>query len=181
MTANTTITAPITTKTTTVTTTTEIVTTITVVKSESKIIYIPFSCSFDGKQVYVAPTTSNVTKERGVWDVLVGKEDTTVIRIAEPTLTGVAATFKVRSNAGEPEWVGWTHTAAGFESPEFPDAAKVTIEVTATMSPAPSGDGGAAGVATGGTLAAGTETDKGTTLVVIIRKPGQGDRTLVEE
>jgi hypothetical protein len=168
-------TLPITTSTKKVTTTTETVTTTTVETVEVKTIYLPFSCSFDGTAFAVESMTSIVTRDGDVFDVLVGRDDTTVLRIVEPTLNGVAATFRVSSNSGAIGSLEWTHGEAGFDSPAFPDAATVKLDITATI---PAATGGGAGVAVGDNLAEGAPTEKVTTLIVVIRKPGLGDPVL---
>ena len=86
-------------KTTPITTTTKKVTTTTVTTVEIRTIYLDFSCSFDGTKIVVAALNSIVVmKTEENFEVLVGEDDTTVLRLAEPTLNGVAATFRVRSS-----------------------------------------------------------------------------------
>ena len=167
-------------KTTPITTTTKKVTTTTVTTVETvevRTIYLDFSCSF-GTNIVVAPLNSIVVmKTEENFEVLVDEDDTTVLRLAEPTLNGVAATFRVRSRTTEFDSQDWTHNTAGFESPAFPLAAEVTIDITATLSRATGGD---ANVAGGDDLAASDGTEKGTTLIVVIKKPGLGERDLAE-
>ena len=168
-------------KTTPITTTTKKVTTTTVTTVETvevRTIYLDFSCSFNGTNIVVAPLNSIVVmKTEENFEVLVDEDDTTVLRLAEPKLNGVAATFRVRSRTTEFDSQDWTHNTAGFESPAFPLAAEVTIDITATLSRATGGD---ANVAGGDDLAAGDGTEKGTTLIVVIKKPGLGERDLAE-
>ncbi len=167
-------------KTTPITTTTKKVTTTTVTTVETvevRTIYLDFSCSFDGTNIIVASMNYIVTRTEDRFEVLVGEDDTTVLRLAEPKLNGVAATFRVRSRTTEFDSQDWTHNTAGFESPAFPLAAEVTIDITATLSRATGGD---ANVAGGDDLAAGDGTEKGTTLIVVIKKPGLGERDLAE-
>ena len=166
-------TTPITTTTKKVTTTTET----TVETVEVRTIYLDFSCSFDGTNIIVASMNYIVTRTEDRFEVLVGEDDTTVLRLAEPKLNGVAATFRVRSRTTEFDSRDWTHNTAGFESPAFPLAAEVTIDITATLSRATGGD---ANVAGGDDFAAGDGTEKGTTLIVVIKKPGLGERDLAE-
>ena len=167
-------------KTTPITTTTKKVTTTTVTTVETvevRTIYLDFSCSFDGTNIIVASMNYIVTRTEDRFEVLVGEDDTTVLRLAEPKLNGVAATFRVRSRTTEFDSQDWTHNPAGFESPAFPLAAEVTIDITATLSRATGGD---ANVAGGDDLAASDGTEKGTTLIVVIKKPGLGERDLAE-
>jgi hypothetical protein len=167
-------------KTTPITTTTKKVTTTTVTTVETvevRTIYLDFSCSFDGTNIIVASMNYIVTRTEDRFEVLVGEDDTTVLRLAEPKLNGVAATFRVRSRTTEFDSQDWTHNTAGFESPAFPLAAEVTIDITATLSRATGGD---ANVAGGDDFAAGDGTEKGTTLIVVIKKPGLGERDLAE-
>jgi len=163
-------------KTTPITTTTKKVTTTTVTTVETvevRTIYLDFSCSFDGTKIVVAALNSIVVmKTEENFEVLVGEDDTTVLRLAEPTLNGVAATFRVQSSTTEFDSKDWTHNTAGFESPAFPNAATVKVTITATLAAATGGD---ASVAAGDDLAAGDGTEKSTTLIVIIKKPGMGD------
>ena len=167
-------------KTTPITTTTKKVTTTTVTTVETvevRTIYLDFSCSFNGTNIIVASMNYIVTRTEDRFEVLVGEDDTTVLRLAEPKLNGVAATFRVRSRTTEFDSQDWTHNTAGFESPAFPLAAEVTIDITATLSRATGGD---ANVAGGDDFAAGDGTEKGTTLIVVIKKPGLGERDLAE-
>ena len=167
-------------KTTPITTTTKKVTTTTVTTVETvevRTIYLDFSCSFDGTNIIVASMNYIVTRTEDRFEVLVGEDDTTVLRLAEPTLNGVAATFRVQSSTTEFDSKDWTHNTAGFESPAFPNAATVKVTITATLAAATGGD---ASVAAGDDLAAGDGTEKGTTLIVVIKKPGLGERDLAE-
>lgn len=165
-------TAPTTTTTITVTTTTTTTTAKTVVTTESKAVYFPLSALIDGNAIALKPLTSNVKSSRAGLDVIVALGDITVLQILEPNLAGVTTNLAVRSTFEQGAVVDWSRIPGGLESPPFTKLGTVNIEIMTVPPAAPP-------VGATDTIATVEPTDKGTTLVVIIRAPGLGDDIII--
>lgn len=140
-------------KTTTVTTTT---TTTTITSAEITTIYIPFTCSLVGTELVLGAVTPNVkqgTDKR--WSVEVGTQDNTVLQVRDPDINGTPALLTATASFNQGVKVEWHRIEGGIESPVYPEAGPVALELTITAAP----------------------VTPRTTSITIIRKGGKPDPT----